>query len=181
MACHQLAIPFRSVPFCTGQGAQPPPASNHQRRAPLADGPARGGQAYKNTARIPYAPVSSFLSVSPLPVLCSSPPLLVAYSWTPPLLPLLLAVACLLACLARPTALPSSSSSLLFPGNGGPGDPRRARMAAAPSRSRGDYDHLIKLLLIGDSGAFPPPSSPDSILRGSGGAATLGLPVRSPD
>jgi hypothetical protein len=26
-------------------------------------------------------------------------------------------------------------------------------MAAAPSRSRGDYDHLIKLLLIGDSGA----------------------------
>jgi len=25
-------------------------------------------------------------------------------------------------------------------------------MAAAPSRSRGDYDHLIKLLLIGDSG-----------------------------
>jgi Ras-related protein Rab-8A len=31
-------------------------------------------------------------------------------------------------------------------------------MAAPPSRSRGDYDHLIKLLLIGDSGAcFPPP------------------------
>ncbi|ONM27533.1 ras related protein8B1 [Zea mays] len=25
-------------------------------------------------------------------------------------------------------------------------------MAAPPSRSRGDYDHLIKLLLIGDSG-----------------------------
>ena len=41
-----------------------------------------------------------------------------------------------------------------------PGSARRRRssMAAPPSRSRGDYDHLIKLLLIGDSGAcFPPP------------------------
>ncbi|KAL6595052.1 hypothetical protein ACP70R_048155 [Stipagrostis hirtigluma subsp. patula] len=28
-------------------------------------------------------------------------------------------------------------------------------MAGAPSRSRGDYDHLIKLLLIGDSGKYP--------------------------
>jgi hypothetical protein len=35
---------------------------------------------------------------------------------------------------------------------------QRRSMAAPPSRSRGDYDHLIKLLLIGDSGACP--SSP---------------------
>ncbi|GJN09970.1 hypothetical protein PR202_ga28027 [Eleusine coracana subsp. coracana] len=36
---------------------------------------------------------------------------------------------------------------------------RAARaMAAAPSRSRGDYDHLIKLLLIGDSGACSSPA-----------------------
>lgn len=29
---------------------------------------------------------------------------------------------------------------------------RAARMAATPARGRADYDHLIKLLLIGDSG-----------------------------
>ena len=38
-------------------------------------------------------------------------------------------------------------------------------MAAAPVRARADYDHLIKVLLIGDSGKFfspqkPPPLSP---------------------
>jgi hypothetical protein len=38
-------------------------------------------------------------------------------------------------------------------------------MAAATSRPRGDYDHLIKLLLIGDSGKYlllctPPKLSP---------------------
>uniref|UniRef100_A0A0D3GNB8 Uncharacterized protein n=2 Tax=Oryza barthii TaxID=65489 RepID=A0A0D3GNB8_9ORYZ len=33
-------------------------------------------------------------------------------------------------------------------------------MAGAPSRSRGDFDHLIKLLLIGDSGKFYTSSSP---------------------
>jgi hypothetical protein len=27
-------------------------------------------------------------------------------------------------------------------------------MAAAPARARADYDYLIKLLLIGDSGSF---------------------------
>jgi hypothetical protein len=28
-------------------------------------------------------------------------------------------------------------------------------MAAPPARARADYDYLIKLLLIGDSGEFP--------------------------
>ena len=28
-------------------------------------------------------------------------------------------------------------------------------MAAPPARARADYDYLIKLLLIGDSGMFP--------------------------
>ena len=28
-------------------------------------------------------------------------------------------------------------------------------MAAPPARARADYDYLIKLLLIGDSGRFP--------------------------
>jgi hypothetical protein len=30
-------------------------------------------------------------------------------------------------------------------------------MAAPPARARADYDYLIKLLLIGDSGEFPEP------------------------
>lgn len=30
-------------------------------------------------------------------------------------------------------------------------------MAAPPARARADYDYLIKLLLIGDSGSFLPP------------------------
>jgi hypothetical protein len=34
-------------------------------------------------------------------------------------------------------------------------------MAAPPARARADYDYLIKLLLIGDSGECPPlPRSP---------------------
>jgi hypothetical protein len=178
MACHQLAIPFRSVLHrtgCTAAASVQPPAPRPTGR--WARARRASVQKYRPYTVRPRVLVSfRFPSSRPLLLTptsrrvqldASSPPLAVG--------------CCLLACLARPTALPSSSSSLLFPGNGGPGDPRRARMAAAPSRSRGDYDHLIKLLLIGDSGAFPPPSSPDSILRGSGGAATLGLPVRSPD
>jgi hypothetical protein len=53
-------------------------------------------------------------------------------------------------------------------------------MAAAPSRSRGDYDHLIKLLLIGDSGAcLPLPFSPPLPLLLACGARQ-GLVARNP-
>jgi hypothetical protein len=43
-------------------------------------------------------------------------------------------------------------------------------VAAPPARARADYDYLIKLLLIGDSGEFPerrctPPSLPAFDLR----------------
>ncbi|CAN6165475.1 unnamed protein product, partial [Urochloa humidicola] len=55
----------------------------------------------------------------------------------------------LLASPARPPSLQPPSPRRV-------GNPQRAArgasMAAPPSRSRGDYDHLIKLLLIGDSG-----------------------------
>jgi hypothetical protein len=45
-------------------------------------------------------------------------------------------------------------------------------MAAATSRPRGDYDHLIKLLLIGDSGKYllllcTPSSAPKGQIRSS--------------
>lgn len=36
-------------------------------------------------------------------------------------------------------------------------------MAAAPARARADYDYLIKLLLIGDSGSFLFFSSPSFV------------------
>lgn len=37
-------------------------------------------------------------------------------------------------------------------------------MAAPPARARADYDYLIKLLLIGDSGEFPEPRRTTSSL-----------------